>query len=239
MDNAGYVGLSRQAGLSRELTTIANNLANMNTNGFRRESAIFAEYVSALSNGDSSLSVATQSRRFIDTSAGEAAVTNAPLDMAISGDGFFLVEAPSGERLTRDGAFSLNAERELVTAQGFRVLDEGGSAIVIPPGQDDVAVSPDGSISANGQPVARIGVVTANPAFMVREGNNMFRAETGFEQVADPRVQQGVLEGSNVNAIEEMARLIEVQRAYQASKSFIDDESERISRTIRTLGRSE
>ncbi len=239
MDNAGYVGLSRQAGLMRELNIVANNLANMNTNGFRRESAIFAEHVAALENGDPSLSISTQSRRFVDTSAGEAAVTDQPFDMAISGDGFFLVEAPGGERLTRDGAFSLNDNRELVNAQGFRVLDEGGSAIVIPPGQNDVSVSVDGSIVANGQPVARLGVVTADPAFMVREGNNMFRAENGFDAVLDPQVRQGALEGSNVNAVEEMARLIVVQRAYEASKRFVDDENERITRTIRTLGRSQ
>ena len=115
MDNAGYIGLSRQTGLMRELNTIANNLANMNTNGYRREGSIFAEHVKSLQGGDPSLSIATMNKRFIDTSAGDVTVTGGSLDLALEGQGFFLVETPAGERLTRDGAFSLNAERALVS----------------------------------------------------------------------------------------------------------------------------
>lgn len=238
MDNSGYVGLSRQIGLQRELTTVANNLANMNTNGFRREGAIFAEHIEALQNGNPSLSMSTLSRRFVDLSAGELKITNEPLDVAIDGEGFFLVETPNGERLTRDGAFSLNADREIVNAQQQRILDESGGAITIPQGQDNVTISEDGSIFAGGQPVGRLGVVSADPANLIREGLNLFEAQAGYAPVEDARVQQGVVEGSNVSAIEEMARLIEVQRTYEASKRFTEDENERISRTIRTLGQT-
>ena len=239
MDNSGYVGLSRQIGLQRELTAVANNLANMNTNGFRREGSIFAEHIEALQNGDPSLSMSTLSRRFVDLSAGELSITNEPLDVAIDGDGFFLVETPNGERLTRDGAFSLNADRELVNAQQLRILDETGGAITIPQGQDDVIVGEDGSIFAGGQPVGRLGVVSAEPASLVRDGGNLFEAPDGYAPVENARVQQGAVEGSNVNAIEEMARLIEVQRTYEASKRFTEDENERITRTVRTLGQTQ
>ncbi len=239
MDNTGFVGLSRQIGLQRELNAIANNLANMNTNGFRREGSVFAEHIAALQNDTPSLSMSTLSRRFVDLSAGELSVTNEPLDVAIDGEGFFLVETPDGERLTRDGAFSLNAERELVNTQQLRILDESGGAITIPQGQNDVTIAEDGSIFAGGQPVGRLGVVNADPAGLIREGQNLFDSQTGYAPVENARVQQGVVEGSNVNAIEEMARLIEVQRTYEASKNFSEDDNDRITRTVRTLGQTQ
>lgn len=236
MDNAGYIGLSRNAGLMRELTTIANNIANVSTNGYRREGAVFAEHVKALDGGDPSVSIATMSRRFVDLSAGAVTQSGNPLDFAIAGEGFFLVETPGGERLTRDGAFSTNAEGELVTSSGARVLDETGGALVIPQQTSSINVSGDGVIFADDQPIGRIGVVTADPAFMVREGQNTFRAENGFEPVENPRVQQNALEGSNVNPVTELARLIEVQRTYELTQKFSQDENERINRTVRALG---
>ena len=239
MDNAGYVGLTKQMGLLRELNSVANNIANMNTNGFRREGAVFAEHIAALQNDEPSLSMSTLSRHYIDMSAGEFTITDSPLDVAIDGDGFFLLETPAGERLTRDGAFSLNAERELINSQNYRVLDESGGAITVPQSAKNITVSEDGSVFADGQPVAKLGVVIADPAGLVRVGANMFEAQSGYETAENPQVRQGVVEGSNVNAIEEMARLIEVQRAYQSSKNFTDDENERITRTIRTLGQSQ
>ena len=239
MDNSGYIGLSRQIGLQRELTTVANNLANMNTNGFRREGAIFAEHIEALQSENTSLSMSTLSRRYVDLSAGELSITDEPLDVAIDGDGFFLVETPAGERLTRDGAFSLNADRELINSQQLRILDESGGAIAIPQGQNDIIVAEDGSIFAGGQPVGRLGVVIADHAGLVREGGNLFEAQLGYSASEEARVRQGVVEGSNVNAIEEMARLIEVQRTYEASKRFTEDENERITRTVRTIGQTQ
>ena len=236
MDNAGYIGLSRNAGLTRELNAIANNIANANTNGFRREGSVFAEHVKALENGDPSVSIATMSRRFVDLSPGDVTMTDNPLDFAIEGEGFFLVETPAGERLTRDGAFSVNAEGELITSTGARVLDEAGGAVAIPPEAQTITLSVDGFIFADGQAVGRIGVVTADPAFMVREGQNLFRAETGFEPAPDAVVRQNALEGSNVNPVVELARLIEVQRTYETSKNFMDQENERIRQTIRTIG---
>lgn len=236
MDNAGYIGLSRNAGLMRELNAIANNIANASTNGYRREGSVFAEHVKALENGDPSMSIATMSRRFVDLSPGDITMTDNPLDFAIDGEGFFLVETPAGERLTRDGAFSVNAEGELITSTGARVLDEAGGAIAIPPETQTIGLSQDGFIFADGQAVGRIGVVTADPAFMVREGQNLFRAENGFEPAPDAVVRQNALEGSNVNAVVELARLIEVQRTYETSKNFMDQENERIRQTIRTIG---
>jgi len=238
MDNAGYVGLSRNAGLSKELTTIANNIANISTNGFRREGAVFAEHVKALQNDDPSLSIATMTRRYVDLNQGEITSTNNALDFAIEGDGFFLIETPAGERLTRDGAFSLNPEGELITASGARVLNDANGAIAIPAGATDIAVSGDGAIFADGQAVGRLGIVTADAAFLTREGDNAFLAENGFAPVENPKVRQRALEGSNVNPVTELARLIEVQRTYDSSRTLMNQEDERIKRTVQTLGRT-
>ena len=238
MDNAGYIGLSRNAGLSRELTTIANNIANINTNGFRREGAVFAEHVRALDNNDPSLSIATMTRRYVDLNPGDIAATGNPLDFAIEGDGFFLVETPSGERLTRDGAFSLNQEGELVTSSGARVLDDAGGAIAIPQGATDINAANDGAIFVDGQQIGRLNIVNADPAFLTRDGDNAFLAENGFEAVENPLVRQNALEGSNVNPVAELARLIEVQRTYDSSRNLMQQEDERIKRTVQTLGQT-
>ncbi len=235
MDNAGYIGLSRSAGLMRELNAVANNIANLSTNGFRREGSVFAEHVKALGTSDPSISMTSMSHRYLDMSAGDIVNTKNPLDFAIADEGFFLIETAGGERLTRDGAFSQNAIGEIVTANGDRVLNESGGSIVIPPTAESITATKDGTIFADGQAVGRLGVVTADQAFMVREGKNAFRAENGYETVQEAQVLQHALEGSNVSPVTELARLIEVQRMYESSKQFSDGESERIRQTIRTL----
>lgn len=239
MDNSGYIGLSRQAGLLKELNTVANNIANMNTNGFRREGAIFAEHVKSVGKKDPSISIPTMSHRYVDLSAGEITNTKNPLDLSIEGDAFFLIEGSDGERLTRDGAFSLNANNELVTANNARVLNNGGGAITIPPQATALSVTEDGTVFADDQPVGKVGLMTADPAFLIREGSNHFRAERGVEPALDARIRQNSLEKSNVNAVEEMARLIVVQRAYESGQNLIQNEDDRIKKTIRAIGQQQ
>lgn len=238
MDNAGYVSLSRQSGLIRELDTIANNIANASTGGFRRESVIFDDYMKQLEAGGESLSVATANRHFIDFSAGEIKVSGNPLDFAIDGDGFFLVETPNGPRLTRAGSFTLNSNGEIVTGTGQRVLDESGGALLIPPEAAKISVAADGSITADGQAVGRIGVVRAGSETLVREGDNMFRAEEGYTPSTAAKVRQGAIETSNVNPITEIAHLIEVQRAYEMGQKFLESDDQRIERAVRELGQN-
>lgn len=239
MDNAGYVGLTRQAGLLRELNTLANNIANVSTTGYRRGSLLFAEHVKALGGDDPSLSMATASRSFIDFTPGEIKTTGNPLDFAIESDAFFMIETPAGQRLTRAGAFTANAVGELVTPDGARVLDEGGGAIVIPPSAREISAAPDGTIFADGQPVGRLGLAKVDPALLVREGDNLFRADKGFDIAENPRVRQFALEGSNVSAVNEIAQLIEVQRTYEMGQQLFQGEDDRIRRTVRELGQSQ
>lgn len=238
MDNAGYVSLSRQSGLLRELNSIANNIANVSTTGYRRESTLFAEHVKALGS-DPSVSIATTAGNYIDFSEGEITPSNNPLDFAIQGDGFFLVKTPSGPALTRAGAFTLNSVGEIVDPDGRQVLDEGGSPIVVPSQAKSIAATPDGTITADGQPVGKLGMVTADPNFLVREGDNLFRASKGYQPLENAKVRQFALEGSNVSAVAEIAKLIEVQRTYEMGQKFLSDENDRIKQTVRELGQGQ
>lgn len=235
MDNAGYVTLTRQSGLAREMQTVANNIANAATTGYRAEGIIFSEYVKPVENG-ASLSMGQGNVRNTSFDQGALSQTGGTFDLAIEGDGFFLIETPAGERLTRAGAFSPNAEGELVTYDGYRVLDAGGAPVFVPTGLGDVAISADGTLSAAGQPLGQLGLVAPiAPRDMVREDGVMFRADAGYEPAADASILQGFVESSNVNAVGQLARMIEVQRAYEMGQSFLDAEDERIRAALKAL----
>lgn len=237
MDAAGYTTLNRQSGLLREVGVIAHNIANSDTTGFRREGVLFSEYVKRLDGGAQSLSMATGNTWMTDMSQADVAYTGGNYDLAIEGQGFFLIETDQGQRLTRAGSFTPNAEGELVTSQGHRLLDEGGGAVVIPAIARAVAVGTDGTVSADGQPVARIGLWQAtDPVSMVHQAGTLFSAN-GVEPVEGGLIRQGYLEGSNVDALTEMARMIEVQRAYELGQSFLEREDERIRNVVQILGR--
>ncbi|WP_281981067.1 flagellar hook-basal body complex protein [Thalassorhabdomicrobium marinisediminis] len=238
MDNATYTALTRQSGLMNEMRVVANNLANLSTTGFRAEGVIFAEHVTALDGDAPSLSMATASGRETLALQGGLAQTGGTFDLAIEGEGFFLVETPEGERLTRAGAFTPNENGDLVTPEGYRVLDAGGAPVFVPQGNGPVGIAPDGTISAGGQPVGQIGLVTpTDPQNLVREDGVRFRADDGFEPALTGRMLQGFLEESNVDPVLEISRMIEVQRAYELGQSFMDKEDERIRSAIRALGK--
>ncbi len=238
MENATYTGITRQSGLMREMQVVANNIANLSTTGFRSEGVIFAEHVKALGPDNPSLSMATATVRETLLIQGTLTQTGGSFDLAIEGDGFFLVETPGGERLTRAGAFTPNENGDLVTPEGFRVLDAGGAPVFVPQGAGPVGIAPDGTVSAGGQPVGQIGLVKPiNILGMVREDGVRFRADDGFEPALQGRMLQGFLEDSNVNPVLQVSRMIEVQRAYELGQSFLDKEDERIRSALRALGK--
>ena len=234
MEHAGYTTLSRQSGLAREMQIVANNIANAATTGFRSEGLIFSEYVKPMERGPS-MSMGQGNVRNTSFVQGALTQTNGTFDLAIEGDGFFLIETPNGERLTRSGAFSPSAEGDLVTYDGLRVLDAGGAPIFVPQGSD-IAISGDGTLSADGNPLGQIGIVRPiDSTQMVREDGVMFRADAGFEPSETARVLQGFVENSNVNPIAQLARMIEVQRAYELGQSFLKSEDERVRTAMKTL----
>ena len=237
MDVPGYTALTRQSGLMREMQAIANNIANASTSGFRREGVIFSEYVNRL-DGAPSLSMARASARNIDLTQGELSDTGGSFDFAIEGEGFFLVETPRGNRLTRMGSFTPSAEGELVNPEGYRLLDQGGAPVFVPPDAGKVSMARDGTLSANGEPLARVGLwQPQDPTGLIHEGGTLFAARGGEEPMEGGVVLQGKIEGSNVNPLAEISRMIEVQRAYELGQSFMEREDNRMRTVIQTLGR--
>jgi flagellar basal-body rod protein FlgF len=239
MSDVSYINLSRQSGLLLELQTIANNIANLSTTGYRREGIIFSEYVQQTGQGNESVSFADANGRLTDTRQGALAQTGGLFDFAIEGPGYFQLQTPDGQRLTRAGAFTPNEQGELVSVDGYQLLDLGGAPIFVPPDANSVSLAPDGTLSADGNPLAQIGVFeTADPTDLTREGGVMFRSDGGFLPLEDTILVQGFLESSNVSPITETARLIEVQRSYELGQKFLEREDERIRAVVRTLGQA-
>lgn len=236
MDAAGYATLNRQSGLMREMGVVANNIANVSTTGFRREGVVFSEYVAGMDE-DPSLSMAHASGRLVDLTQATLSQTGGSFDFAIQGDGFFLIETPEGERLTRAGAFTPNAEGELVTPDGYRLLDAGGAPVLVPPDAKAVGLSQDGTLSAEGQPISQIGLWRpADPLALRHQAGTLFDGGE-LEPVENGTVIQGMLEESNVQPVSEIARMIEVQRAYELGQKFLDAEDDRVRGVIQALGR--
>ncbi|NAZ37292.1 flagellar hook-basal body complex protein [Rubellimicrobium sp. CFH 75288] len=233
MENAGYVTLSRQTGLWAELRAVAHNIANAGTTGFKAEGVGFSEVVRRAGAGPS-LSLAGARIRETSLAQGALERTGGPFDLALEGEGFFQVDTPGGLRLTRAGRFAPDAEGILVSPEGFRLLDAGGAPILVPPGSGAVSVAPDGTVSAGGLPLGQIGIVRpADPLALRREGGVLFAAEP--EPAPETRVLQGFLEKSNVDPVLQIARMIEVSRAYEAGQALLDREDERIRKTIQAI----
>jgi len=225
MDSPAYVTLSRQTGLARELDVIANNIANASTTGFRRQGVVFAEHMRPAGDAPA-LSMARAHGRSIDSAQGALRQTNGRYDFAIEGAGFFLVETPGGERLTRAGHFLPDAEGTLVTPQGHRLLDAGGAPVAVPPLAAAISLAADGTLSAD------------DPARLRHEADALLDSGAGTVPAERVSLHQGFLEESNVNPMTEMTRLITVQRSYELAQRFLDREDERLRGALQTLGRS-
>lgn len=237
MDNAGYTTLARQTGLMREIRVIANNVANMNTTGFRAQNMIFSEYVKSTDSAADSLSMSTGRIAIPLSDQGNISLTGGALDLAIEGDGFFLIATPDGERLTRAGHFTTTATGDLVNQDGYNVLDAGGTPVFVPPSANGVSIGADGTLSADGQPIGRIALVRPeDPLSLLHTGGTSFATEA-WQPDETSRIRQGALEDSNVNVVTQMARMIEVQRAYELGQKFLDQEDERMKSVIKTLSR--
>ena len=237
MDFGQYTTLTRQSGLSREMQAIANNIANASTTGFRKEGLIFSEFVQAMDNAPS-LSMANGSVRQTSFAQGALVETGSNLDLAIEGDGFFLLGTPDGPRLSRAGAFSPNEFGELVNPDGYQLLDAGQTPVFVPPDISAISIASDGTLSVNGDPQTQLGIFqAAEGTTLTREGGVLFSAEGEFEPVLGAKIMQGFLESSNVNPVGEISRMIEVQRAYELGQSFLDAEDERLRGLMQTLSR--
>jgi flagellar basal-body rod protein FlgF len=239
MQNALLIGLSRQTTLERQLDVISNNVANVNTSGFKADASLFEEYLNSGAHEDNfvgrdrRVSYVQDRGTFHDFTQGASEQTKNPLDVAISGDGFLVVQTPAGERYTRDGGLQINGQGQLVTVAGNPVLGTGGP-IVFQPTDHDINISPDGSISvleASGRTDSirgKLRLVSFTEAQkLLKEGSNLYSSGEGAPQVDTKSVvQQGYIEKSNVSAVAEMSRMIEVTRAYTQMSTLLQQQSD-------------
>lgn len=246
MDNAVYVGLSRQMVLRRELDIIANNIANAETAGFKVEDTLARVEAKAAPRTRQADAIAFVLDDGIarDFTQGSLNQTSSPLDLAIEGDGFFQVAAPGGERFTRDGRFTLDPEGRLTTQSGHPVLDAGGAEIVIAAENGPVSIGADGTISqglgAAQVQIGKVGVFRFDDrASLRKDGDNLYRnvANQAAQAAPDARVRQGMLEGSNVKTIEQVTRMIEVTRAYESISKLMADTADLSRRSIERMGK--
>lgn len=231
MSNAIYASLSRQHGLMQEMQVVSNNLANSNTTGYKSDRAVFAEFVVATGPRSPSLSMGGLAGHAFEMTQSGLDFTGSQFDLALQGDGFFVVQTGQGPRLTRAGHFQLSEQGVLVDPAGNAVLNAGGGAIAIPPEVTEISIAGDGSISAAGVVIDQVGIVVPQGQ-LVREAGTQFEAPDGFAQSTTATVVQGALEQSNVSPVLEVSRMIEVQRAYEAGQSLLEQEDRRLSQLI-------
>lgn len=241
MQSGLYVGISSQIALERRLNTIADNMANMNTVGFRATEVKFDEVLSNTKNElNAKVAFVSQGNDYLSTRTGQLQHTGSSLDFAIKGDAWFSIDTPAGQVLTRDGRFTMRETGELVSLMGHPVLDAGGAPIQLNRNGSPPTVGADGRIMQDGQAVATLGLFTAD----VSQG--FLRADnSGVIPVDDPQpvvdtfdvaVVQGYIEGSNVNGISEMTQLIQVNRAFEGISSLMRDSESSFGEAIKTLG---
>ncbi|WP_135210927.1 flagellar basal-body rod protein FlgF [Vitreimonas flagellata] len=242
MDNALMLGLQTQRVLQRRMDIAANNLANVATTGFKADGIWLQEADSTNAHAEE----APTNIRFVrdmglvrNMQQGPIAMTGNPLDVAIEGEGFFMVQGPNGQTLyTRDGAFSLAGDGRLVTSDGYPVLSGGGAPIVLDPQGETPSIGRDGAIRVAGVEAGRIGVASfAAPAALQKVGDNLWDAEGQRAGEFEGVVVQGALEGSNVRPVVELTRLIEISRAYQSAAKIVSNTDDLRQRAIQQLGR--
>ncbi|MPZ39946.1 MAG: flagellar basal-body rod protein FlgF [Rhizobiales bacterium] len=251
MENLALIGLSRQIALSRELEVVSNNIANLNTTGYKADGSVFHEFLmptarhGAFQGTDQRLSFVHDRATWHNFSGGPTRQTDNPLDVSIDGDAFFVVQTPRGERYTRNGSFQLNAAGELVTNSGDRVLGDAGP-IQFQPTDNNISINRDGSItvregantaldSARGKlRLVRFDQVQS----LLKDSSSMFRAPDEAAPLpadANTRVVQGTVEQSNVRPIVEMSRMIELTRTYSQIATLLQQHSDQRRGAIEKL----
>ncbi|HML13574.1 MAG TPA: flagellar basal-body rod protein FlgF [Xanthobacteraceae bacterium] len=249
MASANLVGLSRQMALQREMEVIANNIANIDTNGFKADFSLFEEYVMPGGRGGSRvantpISFVHDRGTLIDLNQGPLQRTGSPLDVAINGDGFFVVNTPQGERYTRNGALEINAQGELVTSEGYQILGDGGP-ITFQNQDTGITINREGTVSVKDPSNSSVAIVRgqlrvvsfARAQRLQKQGDSTFSAPADMPASPSTKsiVVQGALEKSNVRPIIEMSRMIEVSRNYTMIANLLQSQGDLHKSSIQQL----
>ncbi|MDZ7600155.1 MAG: flagellar basal-body rod protein FlgF [Hoeflea sp.] len=238
MQGSLYVAISSQVALERRLSTLADNVANVNTTGFRATEIKFNEVLA--DTGVADVSFVNQGKEFLNTKNGGLKITGNQLDFAIRGDAWFMIETPTGNMLTRDGRFTITDNGALVNIDGYPVLDPGEAPIQLDPGAPAPKVGRDGGLTQDGFRIGAVGLFQAD----LSQGYQR-KSSLGIAPVIRPEplidagsagLLQGYLEESNVNAIGEMSNLIMVSRAFENVSAMMRSTEDSFKEAIRTLG---
>lgn len=239
MENTLLVGLSRQMVLERQLDVVANNMANVNTTGFKADRMLFEEYLNSGAHEDNfqppdrRVSYVQDRGTFRDLNQGALEATSNPLDVAIAGDGFLVVQTAAGERYTRDGNLHLNDKGQIVTGSGDAVLGTSGP-IVLQQTDHDLTIAIDGTVtvleglSRTDAIRGKLRVVNfADAQKLLKQGGNLYSAD-GTAALPDTKseIQQRYIEKSNVNAVAEMGRMMQITRSYQQVATLLQQQSD-------------
>lgn len=241
MDNTLLVSLSQQLAAYRSMDVIANNLANLSTPAYKRESVKFEQYVQQVrpaegQTGPQTISFVKDAGVVRDLSEGQLETTNAPFDLAINGKGYFVVQTAAGNRYTRDGHLTLNGDGELVTDSGDPIMGDGGP-VTITADDGDIHIASDGTISGKQGEIGKLQLVDfANERALQKEGSSLYSTTQNPVAVEKPYILQGSLETSNVQPVIEISHMIDVMRAYQATATLSQSEATLKQKAIDQLG---
>ncbi len=241
MDNTNYIALSRQMALWKQMDVISNNMANMNTSGYKGDEAVFTTYLAKTENPargivGNPLRFTQDYGTYKNFSEGMISHTGNTLDAAVKGDAFFAVETPAGEKYTRKGQFKLDADGAIVTAEGYPVLSENGEPFFIAPNEKEITITASGEILTENGSLGRMRLASfednqkllkiADTLFENTEGNKMEYNNGNYQIV------QHSIEKSNIEPVVEMTKMINLHRSYEYIQQMIDTEHERLSNTI-------
>ena len=240
MATGTYVAISAQMAMERRLEAIASNIANVNTAGYRAVGMQFSTELQQV--GGSQVAYSSPGEAYVIRDQGPISHTGNSLDVAVDGNGWFGLETPTGTVYTRDGRFHLTAQGDLQSVDGYGVVDSGGSPITLDPSAGAVSIAEDGTISQGGKQLGAIGLfLIPADAKLTRHDNSAVIPDKPVDPVQDMttnKVRQGYIEGSNVNPILEMTRLIEASRAFDQATAAINQNSQNSQEAIQTLAPS-
>lgn len=244
MENTTYIALSRLDAQQRAMDVISNNISNANTSGFKAGRTLFSDYLSRQDRldpprGGRELAYTQDRATYTDGREGSLSVTGNPLDLALTGAGYFTVATPNGTRLTRAGQFGITPDGRIADENGESLLGTDGNPLTVGDSGAPVHIASDGTISNAEGTVGKIAVVDATrPNSLVAEGSRLSRATADTAPVAAPRITQGALESSNVQPIDELTRMIKTQRDFQLTTQLVEEESQRQQSAIDKLSQS-
>ena len=244
MDNTSYVALSRQTALWKQMEVVANNMANLNTAGFKAEEVMVAEK-DVKTKSDTTpfgrqIAYVHDLGTVRDPKEGPLSKTGAPLDVAIHGSGYFTLDSPSGARYSRAGHFRLDENGMIVSGDGLPVMQANNTPIIVAPNEAQINIANDGTVSTENGQIGQMRIVSfANEQDLKKVGDGTYITTAAANTVARPYLTQGMLEDSNVEPISQMTQMLTVMRNYQSIQNILDNEQDRIVKAMPILSGSQ